>query len=119
MALISITGRSTGQQYGREAKAYERSLDGLFAIMNRGKPTSEEARARLAEEVDAVLEAAGDLLPITASARRSMKAVRLPNDRSRPDLAEVTDSFWKRYRAKHPQPEKPRRTLISNLRRAP
>lgn len=69
------------------------------------------------ETLDRMLGIVTSAQPVTASMRKGMKAVRLNADKTRPGLAGVTDSFWKRYRAKHPQPVEPnRQSLISTMR---
>lgn len=107
--LIAITASATPAKGYSYDEANE-MLD-LFADVLDGGAT-EKTASRMMEIVEAAV-------PITASSRKTMKAVRLDADKARPNLASVTDSFWKRYQAKHPQPEQERRTLISNLRRAP
>lgn len=99
MNLISITC-SASPSRGYTYEDAEAMLD-LFDTVLDGRATE--------KTLDSMLAITSAAVPVTASARKGMKAVRLPGDRSRPDLAEVTNRFWKAYAAKHPQPVEPNR----------
>jgi len=107
MNMISITGSATASRGYTYDDATE-MLD-LFDAVLEGRATSKTLHRMLA-----ITSAA---MPITASARRSMKPVRLDADKTRAGLASVSDKFWKAYRAKHPQPEQKRQTVASTMRR--
>jgi len=104
--LIAVTASATPSRGYSYDEANE-MLD-LFGAVLDGRATEKTALR--------MLEIVGNAQPISASARKSMKVVRVDADKVRDGLAGVTDSFWKRYRAKHPQPAQKRRPVISTLR---
>lgn len=107
MNLISITC-SASPSRGYSYDEADEMID-LFDAVLDGRATEKTASR--------MLEIVGNAQPITASARRSMKVVRLPGDKAHKGLAEVTDSYWSRYRAEHPQPVEPKRqSRISTMR---
>lgn len=108
MTLISITGSATASR-GYTYEDANEMID-MFDAVLAGRAT--------ARTLDRMLEITGAAVPVTASMRKAMQPVRLPGDRSRPGLAEVTDRFWRAYAKEHPAPEQKRRPLISTLRRA-
>jgi len=107
MNLIAITASASparGYSYS-DAEA----MLALFGDVLDGRATE--------KTLDRMLGIVGNAQPITASARRSMKAVRLPGDKARKGLAEVTDSYWARYRAEHPHPvEANRQPRVNTMR---
>lgn len=106
--LIAITASATPAR-GYSYSDAETVLS-LFGDVLHGRATP--------ETLDRMVGIVGNAQPITASARRSMQAVRLPGDKARKGLAGVSDSYWKRYRAEHPKPAAPnRQPRISTMRR--
>lgn len=99
MNLISITGSATASRGYTYDEADE--MLNLFDTVLEGRANS--------KTLDRILEITSASVAITASARRSMKTVRLDADKVRDGLAGVSDSYWRRYRAKHPRPDEPKR----------
>lgn len=105
--LISFTASASPSRGYSYADAEE--MLALFGDVLNGRATTKTVNRMLAITSAAV--------PVTASMHKGMKAVRLPGDKARKGLAEVTDSYWARYRAEHPQPVEPnRQPRISTMR---
>jgi len=98
MTLISITGLASDPTYGRDADAYESSLDQMFAIIESDTSSLTPAgRRKLLAEIDAIID--GDRpVPITAAMRAQAKPIRLD------PLAKLTADFWRSYAKKNPKP---------------
>jgi len=107
--MIAFTASASPSRGYSHAEADE--MIGLFDAVLDGRATS--------KTVTRMLEIVDGAAPITASMRKAMRPVRLASDKARPDLAEITDKFWRDYRAKHPKPQQKHQPLIDTMRRRP
>ncbi len=98
MTIISIIDHASDPAFGRDLEAYESGVDKMFDIIERDTAgLTSAARKRFMAQVNAIIDA-DNPLPITATMRAGMKAVRLVGGNG---MATVTDRFWRGYARKH------------------